>query len=77
MEKPIESGELAPRDERLIKRLKLGLWGVVLILILHALPGHYMMEAWPIVRWAMFSNSTTTLAKKEEKKTIESALIVK
>jgi hypothetical protein len=46
---------LSTRDKRLLGRIKLGLWAVTLILVIHALPGGAVREAFPITRWAMFS----------------------
>lgn len=49
------SAELTGQDRKLLRRLKLGLFTATLIFIIHALPGSFMPEIYPITRWAMFS----------------------
>lgn len=47
---------LSPDELKLLKRLKLALWCVTLLFILHALPARFP-ELYPITRWAMFSEA--------------------
>lgn len=46
---------LSFKEKRLLGRLKLTLFAVTIILFIHALPGRYVQEAFPLTRWAMFS----------------------
>ncbi|MBZ0291787.1 MAG: hypothetical protein K8L99_04395 [Anaerolineae bacterium] len=46
---------LSVKEKRLLSRLKLALLALTLIFFLHALPGRFVKEAFPITRWAMFS----------------------
>lgn len=47
---------LSAKEQVLLKRLKLGGFTLLVTLILHAIPGRLMQDAWPIVRWSMFSD---------------------
>jgi hypothetical protein len=46
---------LSDDERKLLSRLKLVLWFVTLLFILHALPAAIFPEAYPLTRWAMFS----------------------
>ena len=47
--------ELTGQDRKLLRRLKLGLFATTVLFIIHALPGSFIPELYPITRWAMFS----------------------
>lgn len=52
---PIPDKSLSYREKRTIGRIKLWLFAATMILIIHALPGKWIREAFPITRWHMFS----------------------
>lgn len=48
---------LSDDERKLLSRLKLALWFVTLLFIMHALPAAIFPEAYPLTRWAMFSEA--------------------
>lgn len=46
---------LSVKEKKALNRLKLGLFAITLIFVIHSIPGRFFMEAFPITRWAMFS----------------------
>lgn len=47
---------LSEKDSRLLKRLKLVGFTIATLIFFHALPGRLMLDAWPVIRWSMFSD---------------------
>ncbi len=48
---------LSDAERKLLYRVKITLWFVSLLFILHALPAAIFPEAYPLTRWAMFSEA--------------------
>jgi hypothetical protein len=54
-----ETRLLSDSERKLLYRLKMALWFITILFILHALPAAVFPEAYPLTRWAMFSEANT------------------